>query len=84
METEYIVMTAKERMPLKCKGVYRKVAVVQVEKGVKPKMISPRARGVVQVVKIWRRLNVGKTDQCAFARALWQAYALRHELEKNS
>jgi len=39
-------------------------------------MISTHARGVVDVVETWERLNVGKTDRCAYARALAEAEAL--------
>jgi hypothetical protein len=33
-------------------------------------MISERAKGVIRVVQTWENLNVGKTDKCAYSRAL--------------
>jgi hypothetical protein len=74
MKTEFIIMTASACMPQSCWGVYRRVAVVEVEKGAKPKMISDRAIGVVRVVSTWERLNVGKTDRCAYRVALRHAH----------
>ena len=69
----HIVMTAQACMPSKCWGRYAKVAVVKLEDGLpldfRPAMISDRARGVVKVVELWDRCNVGKTDRCAFAVA---------------
>jgi len=77
-----IVMSAAANMPNSCWGVYRRVAVVLVdlsklpEGAGRPRMISTHARGVVDVVETWERLNVGKTDRCAYARALAEAEAL--------
>jgi hypothetical protein len=78
MNTEFIVMTASEKMPSSCWGKYGRVAVVEVEEGLDdtPKMISERAKGVVRIVENWRRLNVGKTDKCAFRLAEEEAYEL--------
>jgi hypothetical protein len=81
-KTEYIVMTAAAKMPQSCWGVYRRVAVVEVEKGARPKMISERAIGVVRVSAIWERLNVGKTERCAYAQALKDAEQLCAKLNK--
>ena len=49
--TEYIVMTAMENMPN-----YGKVAVVEVEDGVVPKMITERALGVVKIMELHEHL----------------------------
>jgi hypothetical protein len=66
----YIVMSSAAKMPGSCKGVYKRVAVMEVEPGAEPKMISERAKGVIRVVQTWENLNVGKTDKCAYSRAL--------------
>jgi hypothetical protein len=73
-----IVMTAAARMPSSCWGRYGRIAVVEVEDDFdgRPAMISDRARGVVRVVETWERRRVGKTDRCAFRRALAEAEAL--------
>jgi hypothetical protein len=60
MKTEFIVMTASAKMPSSCKGVYRKVAILEVLKGVTPKMISERARGVIRIVALNDRLHAGR------------------------
>jgi len=72
-KTQYIVKTAAAAMPNKCWGEYRRVAVLEVDVGVEPSMISERARGVHRVVATWERLNVGKTEKCAYARAIKDA-----------
>jgi hypothetical protein len=73
--TEFIVMTAATRMPGSCKGRYRKVAIVEVERGVQPKMISERARGVVRIVELHDKLHAEGGSGTAYARALAQAQA---------
>jgi hypothetical protein len=49
--TEFIVMTAMENMPS-----YGKVAVVEVEDGMVPKMITERALGLVKIVELHEHL----------------------------
>jgi hypothetical protein len=80
METEYIVMTACAKMPSNCWGRYGRVAVIEVERGARPAMISQRARGVVKIIRTWERCFDGLTDRCAFARATAEAKALAAEL----
>jgi hypothetical protein len=75
MSTEFIVMEASAQVPSSWKHRggprgYRKLALVEVEKGVVPKMISERARGVVRIVQVWDRLYEGKTERSAYHRAL--------------
>ena len=43
MNTHFIVKTAAACMPASCWGQYRRVAVLEVEVGTEPKMISARA-----------------------------------------
>jgi hypothetical protein len=78
----YIVQTAAAPMPNSCWGVYRRVAVLEVEPGIeRVTMISDRARGVVRVVQTWEALNVGSTERCAYERALRAAATLIEHLE---
>ena len=71
---DYIIQTASAHMPGSCKGHYKRIGLLCVDKGVKcVSMISPRAKGVRHVVETWERLNVGHTDRCAYQRALKEA-----------
>jgi hypothetical protein len=79
--SHYIVQSAAACMPSSCRGTYRRVAVLEVEDDVeRAAMISPRARGVIRVVRTWERRNVGRTSRCAYAIALAEAEALAAEL----
>jgi len=79
--THHIIQTASAHMPHSCWGVYRRVAVLRVDKGLESvSMISTRARGCHEVVETWEALNCGKTDRCAYSRALVEAEALVTEL----
>ena len=66
--TEFIVMTANAAMPASCKGRYGKVAVCEVEIGIRPKMISERAKGMVRIVSLRQPLHWGGPGS-AFAKA---------------
>lgn len=78
----FIVVERAARMPSSCWGRYVRIGVVEVEPGFEgePKMLSDRARGVKRVVETWERLNVGKTERCAAARARREAEALADQL----
>lgn len=76
MKTEFVIRDSSAKMPNSCMGRYRRVAVLEVESGTIPRMISTRAPGVVRVVETWEKLNVGRTDRCAFARAMAEAREL--------
>ncbi len=67
--SKYIVMTASAQMPSNCKGRYGKVAVLEIEDGVVPKMISKRAKGVIRIVSLWDKRNMGG-PKSAFQLAL--------------
>ena len=69
-------MTAKEAMPSSCWGTYGKIAVVRTDGKNMPKQINPRHKSVKSIVKIWRKLNVGTTDRCAYNVALKKANLL--------
>ena len=72
---KYIIMTASAAMPASCRGKYGKIALVELEPGrtEPPKMISERARGIVRIVRCWDKLNMGKTNRCAYAVAMKEA-----------
>jgi hypothetical protein len=73
----FIIKDSSAKMPSSCKGIYRRVAVLEMEPGAPPpSMISERARGVVRIVRIWDKLSVGKTDRCSYRAALAEASAL--------
>ena len=77
---DLIVMSSAANMPSSCKGEYRRVALLRVERGVVPAMISARARGVVELLGVAERLNVGSTDRCAFRRVVLQSTEQAHDL----
>jgi len=76
----YVVKTACAKMPSSVKGTYRRVAVLEVDPGTEPIMISERARGVRRIVHTWDRLNVGTTDRCAYRVALVEAEKMAADL----
>ena len=77
----YKLMTASAQMPQSCWGTYRRIAIVQVETAdTEPAMISERAIGVVRIVATWEKLNVGKTDRCAYRKALKEAEKMLSDL----
>ncbi len=79
--THYIVQTASAQMPSSCKGVYKRIGVLEVADGVtRASMISDRAKDVVKVVRTWEALNVGTTERCAFQVVLREAEALAARL----
>ena len=70
MRTEFIVISSTAKMPTSCWGRYRRAALIEMEQGVVPKMISMRARGVVRIVEVREKLHVGETDRSAFGKAM--------------
>ena len=85
--THLVVMSAAAQMPNRCKGVYRRVAIVECDVGSIPAMISERARGVRRVVATWEKCHAGRdwrsardwndpdihARSTAFERAIWRA-----------
>ena len=69
----YQILTASAKMPLSCKGIYKRIAIVETASAARPKMISPHAKGVIRIIQTWENLHVGKTDRCEFARAMREA-----------
>jgi hypothetical protein len=86
MPKRYIVQAAQANMPASVVAPYMRVAVLAVDdklpQGFRPKMISPRAKGVVEVVEVWERCHRGFNDgpNTAYQRALKEATALAAEL----
>lgn len=76
----FIVKTSSAKMPGNCWGTYRRVVVMETDGTQFPKMISDRAKGVVHIVHTWEKLHVGKTEKCAYAIALSEAYKMADEL----
>jgi hypothetical protein len=81
--TEFIVQTAAASMPSSCWGRYGRVAVLEVVKGTKPRMISARARGVVRIVSLRDKLHCGGS-RSAFEVALRRARAEADELNRQA
>ena len=82
--SHYIVQSAAAQMPSSVKARYRKVAVLEVEDGIdRVAMISPRARGVIRIVHLRDRLNVGRQVRSAYAKALQWAEEYAKELNAN-
>ncbi|HKD27865.1 MAG TPA: hypothetical protein VKC66_18410 [Xanthobacteraceae bacterium] len=80
----WIVMTSAACMPSRCWGTYRRVALVKLNQhytahDLRPKMISLRARGVLDMRDLGRH-NVGASNRCAYAKALDRANALAFQL----
>lgn len=86
----WIVMTSAAKMPVSCRGRYRKVAVVSCHYWIAneggPKMISERARGVYRPLGAPRAIidlghrSVGKTERSAYARTLAEAEEIARQL----
>lgn len=87
LTTDFLVVESAAHMPASCwrgTGRYRKVAVVEVERGARPAMISARARGVVAIHSVADRLYDGKTERNAAGRARDDARHLVKQLARKS
>lgn len=71
-KTELYIKTSRAAMPNKCMGGnnYYRLAVIEVEKGAEPKMISTHARGVVRVIEVAEPLHMGITARSEYHRTL--------------
>lgn len=85
--SKYIVMesAAQVRGKMREFGVYRRIAVVEVNDvyalvDARPKMISPRAKGVVRIVQEWSPMHKGKTERSEYYVALKAAEEMAAEL----
>jgi hypothetical protein len=80
----WIVMTSSAKMPSSVKSAYRNVALVRLTEeyrlaGLRPSMISTRARGVMEVRPIGK-FFVGKTQRAAYQIALAGAQEIADNL----
>lgn len=79
---QFIVMTARAKMPSSCKfGRYCKVAVVETNSGATPKQIHPNHKSVRRIIWVRDRLFAGKTAQCAYQLALAEAHRIADEMQ---
>jgi hypothetical protein len=78
-----IVYTASASMPSSCKGHYRIVRVIDVpywlanQKGWRPHAVT--SKDVLRIIRDLGPQSVGKTDRCAYAKAIKRAEALAYE-----
>ena len=87
IETEFVVIDSSAKMPGRCWGRYRRVAVLEVRKGWLtrlPSEISDRSLGVVRVVCTWEKCHVGKTDKDAYTSAWREARAMADEYNRRA
>jgi len=95
MTTRYMLLDKSAKMPSKCKGQYRRLAIVELNPAaimaarlagqqITELRIDPRDKRILRIIATWERLNVGITDRCAYGRALADAKAmLARLLESN-
>lgn len=79
----YLIQTSSAHMPNSCWGVYRNVAILEVDSILRRhvSMISDHARGVVEVYRHLGHHHVGSTARCAYQRALAEAERILDRLE---
>lgn len=79
----YAIMTSSAKVSSRARlGRYRNVAVVEHAEGGFPAMISPRARGMIRIVRHFGACSVGKTDRCEYRRTLKEAVQLLDSLRQ--
>jgi hypothetical protein len=71
-QTELVIKTSSARNHGSHQWQHRRchVALMEVEAGTTPKMISERARGVVSIIDRWDACYVGTTNRCQYRVAL--------------
>lgn len=83
----HLVMVRAAPMPRNCFGRYVRVGVAlvdpaQLPDGLRePRMLSSRARGVVEVVRTWERCHSGKGVRDAACGAIGSARELASQLD---
>ena len=84
--TEFVVKSSTARQPSsrKWKHPRSRVAIMEVVPGTMPKMISPRAVGVIRVIRVWEDLYTGQSDHCQYARAMREARLMAEHLSAQS
>ena len=78
----YVIIVSQAKMPSSCdgSGSYYRIGLLETDGTQQPKRIDERSRGCVRIVATWERLFRGKTDRCAFARAMKEAESMRDSL----
>ena len=71
----WIVMTAKQKMPSSCISSYTKIALVKLSqeytaKDMRPKMISERARGILEIHSMGYYPSAGRTMKSGLQQTL--------------
>ena len=84
--TEFVVKSSSAKQPSSRKWQHprNRVAVMEVVPGTMPKMISPRAVGVIRVIRVWEDLYTGPSDHCQYARAMREARLMAEHLSAQS
>jgi hypothetical protein len=80
--TKFVVVSSAAAMPNSCWGVYKRIGVLEVAADADENRltIDARRKGVIRIVTTWERLNVGRTERCAYQRALAEARELAASL----
>lgn len=79
--SHYVVKVSSAKMPSRCWGRYKRVAVMEMEDGAPfPKMISDHTTGCIRVVRTWEKCFAGKSDRCAAGRAFAAANELAEQM----
>ena len=79
----YHLVTSRACMPPSCRGDYRRVAILRVDRHEHVTDWAPltiREQRGVEIVQTWEKCNVGKTERCAYKRALAAAAAKLYAL----
>lgn len=83
-----IVMTSSAKMPSSVRARYVNVAVVQLNQyytahGLRPKMISERAIGVLRVVHLGHYPANGTTERSGYQKAMKRAHEMARAMNGN-
>ena len=81
----FIVMHKSAKMPSSCKGIYRRIGVVEISDDFngEPSMISSRAKGIRRIIRTWEKLHAGTMGgNTAFDRAMREAKVLVEDLNR--
>lgn len=71
----FIIMNASTKIPGHRSSSYRRIGIVKIIAGERPKTMNLRDRKVLAIPYTWERLHYGTTDKCAYARAMKEAEA---------
>ena len=80
--SDYIIQEASAAYRGQYSAQYRKLAVLKVTEGTASARIDKRARNVLEIVKVWPSLYVGKTGKSEFWVAYDEALKIAKELKE--